>query len=109
MPHIHFRGIDKEILIKNSTTIIDSLSNIIDCNRDWITIEHQQTEYIFDGKIVPGYIFVEIFWFPREQSIKDAVAKFLTDFCREISKQNDITVIFHTLEKDSYYDNGEHF
>ena len=54
MPHLKIRGMDKKALIENSKEIIDGLTNIIKCDRNWFTIEHIDTEYIFDGKIVDG-------------------------------------------------------
>lgn len=109
MPHLNFRGMDKNVLIENSKELIDGLTDIIKCDRTWFTIEHEETEYIFDGKIVPGYIFVEISWFDRGQRIKDEVAAFVTNFCKKLTNNNDTTVIFHALEATSYYDNGVHF
>lgn len=109
MPHLKFRGIDKKVLIENSKELIDGLTEIIECNRDWFTVEHIETEYIFDGKIVPGYIFVEVSWFERAKEVKDRTAKFLTEFCKKYSNNNDTTIIFYPLLGENYYDNGEHF
>ena len=52
MPHLKVRGMDKKALIENSKEIIDGLTEIIKCDRTWFTIEHIDTEYIYDGKIV---------------------------------------------------------
>lgn len=109
MPHIKFRGISKDKIIANSKEIIDGLTYIINCDRTWFTLEHIETEYIFDGKIVDGYTFAEIAWFPREQHIKDETAKFLTDVLKKINNNNDTTIIFLPLTGENYYDNGEHF
>lgn len=50
MPHLKVRGMDKKALIENSKEIIDGLTEIIKCDRTWFTIEHMDTEYIYDGK-----------------------------------------------------------
>ena len=52
MPHLKVRGMDKKALVENSKEIIDGLTEIIKCDRTWFTIEHMDTEYIYDGKIV---------------------------------------------------------
>ena len=70
MPHLKIRGIEKNLIVENSKEIIDELTKIIGCDRNWFTIEHQNTEYIFDGKIVDGYTFVELYWFARDEKIK---------------------------------------
>ncbi|MGL6064032.1 MAG: DUF1904 domain-containing protein [Fusobacteriaceae bacterium] len=109
MPHIKFRGIQKEKIISNSKEIIDNLTNLIGCDRNWFTLEHIETEYIFDGKIVQGYTFVDVFWFEREKETQDKVAEFITIFLKKINDNNDITVIFNPLIGKNYYDNGVHF
>lgn len=109
MPHIKFRGIEKVKLVEHSREIIDGLTEIIKCDRTWFTLEHIETEYIFDGKIVPGYTFAEILWFERDKATKDAAAKFLTDILKRINNNNDTTIIFFPLQGENYYDNGVHF
>lgn len=109
MPHLNFRGMEKQILIDHSKELVDGLTEIVKCDRTWFTIEHTETEYIFDGKIVPGYIFVEVDWFDRGQRVRDLVAEFLTKFCKKYNDNQDTTIIFHHLDDKSYYDNGEHF
>ena len=47
MPHLKIRGIEKNLIVENSKEIIDKLTKIIGCDRNWFTIEHQNTEYIF--------------------------------------------------------------
>ena len=84
MPHLKIRGIEKNLIVENSKEIIDELTKIIGCDRNWFTIEHQNTEYIFDGKIVDGYTFVELYWFARDEKIKKEVADFLTKFIKKI-------------------------
>lgn len=109
MPHLKVRGIDKKLIVENSKEIIDNLAEIIVCDRTWVTIEHQETEYIFDGKMVEGYTFVEIYWFPRNDEIKKKVADFLTKFIKKINNNKDVCVIFFPLSESNYCDNGEFF
>ncbi len=109
MPHIKFRGIKKEIIIDNSKEIIDTLTSIVGCERSWFTLEHIDTEYIFDGNIIPGITFAEFFWFERDKETKDKAAEFLTTFLMKLNNKNDTTVIFFPLTGENYYDNGVHF
>lgn len=109
MPHIKFRGIAKDKILENSKEIVDGLTEIIKCDRTWFTLEHIETEYIFDGKTVPGYTFAEILWFERDKETKDAAAKFLTEILKRINDGNDTTIIFFPLQGENYYDNGVHF
>lgn len=109
MPHLKVRGMDKKALIENSKEIIDGLTKIIKCDRNWFTIEHIDTEYIFDGKIVDGYTFVELFWFERTPEVKAMVGEFLTRMIKKINGNKDCCVIFFHLRGEDYCDNGEFF
>ncbi|WP_022818818.1 DUF1904 domain-containing protein [Fusobacterium russii] len=109
MPHLKIRGIEKKLIVENSKEIIDELTSIIGCDRNWFTLEHQETEYIFDGKIREGYTFIEIYWFPRTEEVKKRVAAFLTEFIKKINGNKDCCIIFFELSGDNYCDNGEFF
>ena len=85
MPHLKIRGMAKQPIIENSKELIDGLTEIVKCDRTWFTIEHIDTEYIFDGKIVEGYTFVELFWFERTPEVKKQVADFITKFIKKIN------------------------
>ncbi|QNM15567.1 MULTISPECIES: DUF1904 domain-containing protein [Fusobacterium] len=109
MPHLKIRGMAKEPIIKNSKELIDGLTNIVKCDRTWFTIEHIETEYIFDGKIIDGYTFVELFWFERTPEVKKEVANFITKFIKNINGNKDCCVIFFPMKGENYCDNGEFF
>lgn len=109
MPHLKVRGLPKETLIKHSKEMIDGLTEIIQCDRNWFTIEHLETEYIFDGKIQEGYSFIELYWFDRGEEVKKKVADFLTKIMKKINGNKDSCVIFFPLLGENYCDNGEFF
>lgn len=109
MPHLKIRGIEKKLIIENSKEIIDGLTAIIECDRNWFTLEHQETEYIFDGEIINGYAFIEVYWFPRSEKVKKQVADFLTRLIKRINNNNDCCIIFFELSGNNYCDNGEFF
>lgn len=109
MPHLKVRGMDKKALIENSKEIIDGLTEIIKCDRTWFTIEHIDTEYIYDGKIVDGYTFVELYWFERTPEVKATVGEFLTKAIKKINEDKDCCIIFFPLLGENYCDNGIFF
>ena len=106
MPHLKVRGLEKKVLIEKSKEIIDGLTEIIQCDRTWFTIEHIDTEYIFDGKIQEGYSFIELYWFERGEEIKKRVAAFLTEKMKEMNGNKDACIIFFPLLGENYCDNG---
>lgn len=109
MPHIRFRGLEVETLKNISTSLIDGLTNIIECDRSWFTLEYIESTFIQDGKVSKGYPFVEILWFDRGNAIKDKVAKFVTSLLENGNDYPAITVIFTDLKGQDYFENGEHF
>lgn len=109
MPHLKIRGIEKNLILENSKELIDGLTEIIQCPRDWFTLEHITTEYIFDGEITQGFTFVELFWFDRGQEVKKQVADFLVSFIKRINHNQNCTIIFFSLKGENYCENGEFF
>ena len=109
MPHLKVRGLDKYQLLEHSTEIIDGLTEIVECDRTWFTIEHIETQYIFDGRIQEGYSFVELYWFDRGEEVKKKVAEFLTKMLKKINGDRDCCIIFFPLLGENYCDNGEFF
>lgn len=100
---------EKEALIAASKDLVDGLTEIVQCDRTWFTIEHQSTEYIFDGKIQEAYTFVELYWFERGESVKKQVADFLTREIKKINGNRDCCIIFFPLLGENYCDNGVFF
>lgn len=108
MPQLTMRGIQAKKVCEFSKEMIDELENILQCPRNYFTIECLNVSFIFDGEEVLGYPFVEIAWFDRGQDIQDRVALIVTKFVQGAGYQN-VDIIFKVLEKNKYYENGIHF
>ncbi|MCT4619565.1 MAG: DUF1904 domain-containing protein [Marinisporobacter sp.] len=109
MPHIRVRGMEVEKLKQISKEVIDDLENIIGCPRDYFTLEYIPSIFIMDGQEEKGYPFVDVLWFDRGQEVQDQVAKAITNRVNARKDYEDVCVIFKSLEKELYYENGEHF
>lgn len=109
MPHLRVKGLEALAVAERSKELVDGLAKIIECDRNWFTIEILESKFIFDGKDVQSPIFVEIYWFDRGQEIKDRVAEFIESILIEIDGERDRTVIFNDLKGTDYYENGKHF
>jgi len=108
MPQLIFRGVEIEDIKKISTKLVDDLEAIIECPRDYFTLEYIESLNIFDEREVPSYPFIEVKWFDRGQEVKDKVAKSIDDALK--SEGYDNTDIFFTnLNENDYYENGKHF
>jgi len=108
MPQIKIRGIDVEKISTISTSMIDQLEEIIDCPRDYFTIECISSTFIKNGKVDEGYPFIEVVWFDRGQQIQDNVAKSITNLIHNLGYKN-VDVFFTVLKENFYYENGYHF
>ena len=104
MPHVRFRGFDDALLEKHAPALVAPLAQAIDCPEDWITLESVATRYLTQ----PPLAMVEVLWFSRGQEVQDAVATLLD---REVKAWAGIspTVVFQALEKENYYEDGQHF
>lgn len=109
MPHIRFRGMEKQEIKDISIDITRKLAAVIECPEDWFTLEYISTDFIFGGEDSKGYPFVEVLWFDRGQEVKDRAAKIITEAVRKSRRKDDICVIFTNLDGKNYYENGTHF
>lgn len=107
MPMIKIKGIPQEEVIKESKELIDSLVEIIECPRDYFTIELVNNTFIKDGEIATPPTIVEVAWFNRGQDIQDKVAEVITNHFKK--DRECLDVFFKSLEHNCYYENGEHF
>lgn len=85
MPHLRFRGVKREEVKEISRELVDHLAEIVQCPRDWFTLEYIDTEFIFDGKETDGYPFVEVLWFDRGQEAKNRAGAVVTELIRRLS------------------------
>jgi len=108
MPALVVKSIDSQGVCKVSKDLIDELTEIIQCPRDYFTIEVVESKYIYDGEIVKGPAVIDVFWFDRGQEVQDKTAKAITKHIKSLGYEN-LDVIFHLLEENKYYENGEHF
>ena len=109
MPMLKIKGIPQEEVMKESKELIDELVEIIECPRDYFTIELINTTFIMDGEVVAPPTIIEVAWFDRGQEVQDTVAKIITNNIRENLNIESMDLAFTVFEKEKYYENGEHF
>lgn len=108
MPALRLKAIDGNKALTISKQLIDELQELIQCPRDYFSIELVQSKFIMDGKFVGGPQMVDVLWFDRGQDIQDKAAKIITKYINSIGYKN-VDVVFYPLEHSKYYENGEHF
>lgn len=108
MPALKLKSIDENKALSISKRLIDELQELIQCPREYFSIELVESKFIMDNKFVKGPKMVDVFWFDRGQEVRDKAANIITKCFNSIGYKS-VDVIFHSLEQDKYYENGEHF
>ncbi|MGG7165653.1 DUF1904 family protein [Clostridium ihumii] len=108
MPILKVTGVEEKKVLEVSEELINELENIIECPRDYFSIEFTNSKYIMDGKIVMPPTIIEVSWFDRGQEVQDKVALAITKYFKDENKEC-VDVIFNNLKEERYYENGKHF
>ncbi len=108
MPHLRFRAVNEEAVRAGAAGLAAELAAALSVGADWFTMEIVRSEFLKTG-CNPGNPFVEVLWFPRPRAAQDMTAGLLTDFLRRTHPGADATVVFISLDKAGYYENGASF
>lgn len=108
MPQLKMRGVEVEDICKISVGLVQEMQELLECPKNYFTLECINSTYIMDGEIIKAYPIVEIAWFDRGQEVQDTMAKIVTKYIHSAGYK-DVDVIFSILEEKKYYENGEHF
>ncbi|MBN2795285.1 MAG: DUF1904 family protein [Clostridia bacterium] len=109
MPHIKFRGMKRDEVQEMSTELLNALVNLINVPRDHFTLELEESTFFHDGELHKNaYPFVNVEWFDRGVQTMQAAAEIITKAIKAYP-YNDVTVYFTNLNKEHYFENGEHF
>lgn len=107
MPHIMIKGMKVVEVQRISKPLLDELEVIIDCPREYFTLEVQETHFIIEGEVVDKDPFVQINWFDRGQEVQDKTAIAITNHINSAGYKQ-VELFFTILERNKYYENGTH-
>lgn len=108
MPLLVVRGIDANQMKTISTSLVEKLASICECDINNFTIECLHTTAVFGGEIVDSFPFIEVAWFDRGQVVKDHFAKAVSDSVMSLGIK-EFEMAFTAYREDSYYINGKRF
>ncbi|MGI8386818.1 DUF1904 family protein [Robertmurraya sp. P23] len=108
MPFLLIRGISVEQVKSISQPLVEDLANLCACGTDNFTLEVVNSTFVFDGKVVPGYPFIEVKWFERGLDIQNEFASIITKQVQSLGIP-EVEVAFNTFKESSYYLNGKSF
>jgi hypothetical protein len=108
MPFLRIRAMEPKKICTISKGLVDELQQLLQCPRDYFQLEVTHSTFIRDGEIVDGNPIIEVSLFDRGQEVQDQAARIITKYIQSIG-YNNVDVIFRALEKNRYYENGNHF
>lgn len=108
MPQLIIRGMKKEHIQAISKVMVDELTSIVGCPRDYFTIELLETHFIQDGLEMAGSPFIQVNWFDRGQTVQDAAAQAIDRAVRSVGYEQ-IEIFFVVIDETKYYENGNHY
>jgi phenylpyruvate tautomerase PptA (4-oxalocrotonate tautomerase family) len=108
MPQLLIRGISAEQVKSISQPLVEELADLCACGTDNFTLEVVNSTFVFDGKVVPGYPFIEVKWFERGLEVQDKFAYIITKQVHSLEIP-EVEVAFSTFRESGYYLNGKSF
>lgn len=112
MPHLRFRALSESAVQELSVSLPPELAKILNTPEDNFTVEKIATTFYRQGRAIldaQADPMIEFLWFDRGAEVRDGAAKKVTELVRPHTKSEYIAVVFHSLSKDHYYENGTHF
>lgn len=108
MPQLIIKGMNIETIKQISKPLVDELTEIIGCPREYFTIEAVNSIFIQDGQEVSITPFVQVNWFDRGQAVQDKVAQAIS---RQLQRAGcpQVETFFVVLEESKYYENETHY
>lgn len=108
MPQLLIRGVSVEQVKTISKPLVLELADLCACGTDNFILEVVNSTFVFDGKVVPGYPFIEVKWFERGLDIQNKFASIITKQVQSLGIP-EIEVAFSTFRESDYYLNGKSF
>jgi len=107
MPNMIIKGMSLTDVKKISKAMIDELEIVVNCPREYFTLEVVENNFIIDGNLVIKDPFIQVNWFDRGQEVQDKTAATITKHV-ENAGYKEVEVFFMILERNNYYENGKH-
>lgn len=108
MPQLLIKGINVEQVKSISKSLVQELADLCACGTDNFTLEVVNSTFVFDGKEVLGYPFIEVKWFDRGLKVQNEFANIITKKVQSLGIE-EVEVAFSTFMESGYYLNGKSF
>lgn len=108
MPQLRFHAISSDYVRDIALPLTEELAAIIKCAREHFVLECVASTYVWDGQVVLGHPFVEVYCFDRGEEAYDRMAESITRHLKAVGCPS-VDVTFLLLERRRYYEDGRHF
>ena len=108
MPQIIIKGMELDKVKVISGALVDELTEIIGCPRDYFTIEAGGGIFIMDAQETKISPLVQVNWFDRGQDVQDKTAAAIYRHITGAGYPH-VETFFVVLEEARYYENGKHY
>ncbi len=105
MPTLKFYGVDKEVVVKMSQQIVESIATIFEIPEDHINMLVDNSTWIDKAGVCKGFPLVKILAFKRDNELEKRVAAVL-DKLFESEGYSDAEIFFIHLDPKNYYYKG---
>lgn len=103
MPQIIVKGVSASRMEKLASPIIETVSRLVECPEDWVTVELCKSKFFTKEGLTEQYPIIQIWWYERPQTVQDQVAKELSEhFLKEGFSL--VQISFHLFDKKDYYE-----
>lgn len=109
MPHLRMRALTPDHVASLSQTLCQPLAAAMATSEDNFTFEAIPTTFFAEGNKTNSYPFIEVLWFERPQEVQNQAARIITEQVKALTQAADVVVVFIALNRQAYYENGEHF
>ncbi len=112
MPHIYVKNMTVPEVSQLSLKTTPLLATAIACPPDWLVFhQSENSSFVCGEPCTQLMVIVDVFWFKRAQAVQDQVATILTEQIKMLHGRDsaEVTIVFHPLENDGYYEDGKHF
>lgn len=102
------KGMDVHSVKGISRLLVDELTAIIGCPRDYFTIEVSVNPFIMDGQETAITPLIQVNWFDRGQNVQDEAAAAIYRHVKRAGYSH-VETFFIVLEEARYYENEKHY
>ena len=103
MPQLILKGIRAEKVQQLAPQLIETISRLVDCPEDWVTVELCESKFYDKNGPTEQYPILQVWWYQRPLAVQNQVAKELSDILPAEGFAM-VQVSFHLFAEMDYYE-----